>query len=507
MRRLAISGFRSRLPESGGFVALLGRGLPLESVGLHLIAEAVPRGFEFVAVVALDLAGDKFSGCPMDHDFSFHSLGCQFLQPGSHDGFACRVPQLLQNVFPGVFKLGLFDLLGHGFFEQRRRIFDGGSLLGAPHQQHVTTVDGLRLFERESGKVVALYEFAEAARIVLVGLLRGGFAIETLEGFFPHPSRSSGCFPRVEVEPALDTPPDVKVALVERENMEVLNAFEEPFGQHDFNAPNFAVLFGDFPLGDPRELAHPTSSPFTFLGSDGGFNGGGLETVQGFADPLVLTATRFAVHPGEELIRREVNSSGRFQPQSFGIDPMGNREDEQILIMDRGHAAFTGRGDSHGFGASRPVVLVSVFNRFRATGRQAEPAARHQIDLIFRRKVAALRCEPLQSLILSNPTFFPRYHAYRHSMSGFRKQYRHSSDLLPAGCVQIGFGCAGLQTFVGPATLPIVGLATLSSFQRLGVVIRATLVSTVQRPRIVIPATQIMQSKAVTVDLRSLKLF
>jgi len=30
--------------------------------------------------------------------------------------------------------------------------------------------------------------------------------------------------------------------------MEVLNAFKEPFGQHDFNAANFAFFFRDLPF-------------------------------------------------------------------------------------------------------------------------------------------------------------------------------------------------------------------------------------------------------------------
>ena len=97
--------------------------------------------------------------------------------------------------------------------------------------------------------------------------------------------------------------------------------------------------------------------------------------------------------------------------------------------MDRGNAVFTAAGDADRFSLARPRVHILVLNGLSSSGCQAEPATRHQINLVFGSDVSRGRYEPFQVLMFFDPTLNHPAHALRHSMIGLKKQYRQSSDL------------------------------------------------------------------------------
>jgi hypothetical protein len=106
-----------------------------------------------------------------------------------------------------------------------------------------------------------------------------------------------------------------------------------------------------------------------------------------------------------------------------------NGIDEQILIVDRGNAVFIAAGDADRFSLARPRVHILVLNGLSSSGCQAEPATRHQINLVFGSDVSRGRYEPFQVLMFFDPTLNHPAHALRHTMIGLKKQYRQSSDL------------------------------------------------------------------------------
>jgi len=154
-----------------------------------------------------------------------------------------------------------------------------------------------------------------------------------------------------------------------------------------------------------------------------------LEAVQSIFEPLILPTARLAVHPGKELIRGEVNAAGWLKPLPFGFDPLRYGIDEQILIVDRGNAVFTTAGDADRFSLTRPGIHILVLNGLSSSGCQAEPATRHQINLVFGSDVSRGRYEPFQVLMFFDPTLNHPAHALRHTMIDLKKQYRQSSDL------------------------------------------------------------------------------
>ena len=81
---------------------------------------------------------------------------------------------------------------------------------------------------------------------------------------------------------------------------------------------------------------------------------------------------------------------------------------------------------------------------------EAEPAARHEVNLVFRRNVRRGSAEPFQVLMLLNSAFYFPPHANLHSRVQHTKQYRGSND--PIGGVPTDYRGSNDLTGGGAAT-------------------------------------------------------
>jgi hypothetical protein len=94
----------------------------------------------------------------------------------------------------------------------------------------------------------------------------------------------------------------------------------------------------------------------------------------------------------------------------LGINPLRNDVDQQILVMHRGDPKIGTSRNAYRFRLAGSGVHIFMLNRLSAARCEAEPATRHQINLVFRGNVSRGNRKPLKVLIFLYSTLHRSSH-------------------------------------------------------------------------------------------------
>ncbi|MCB1202914.1 MAG: hypothetical protein KDN18_01540 [Verrucomicrobiae bacterium] len=158
---------------------------------------------------------------------------------------------------------------------------------------------------------------------------------------------------------------------------------------------------------------------------------------------------------------------------------------------------FGASGNPYRFRLTSFRIDILMLDRFCSPGSQAEPATRHQVNLLFRRNIGRGSGEPREVLMFFDSALDLPSHAF-----GIAHLKLEDNIVMPATFWFFPNFCS---TIVMPATLCIVKGTTLSTRRRPVIVMPATILSSLHRPYIDRAATETPFKGALCLDLRLLK--